>query len=607
MRIALVQHNPTVGALRSNAAGIARFAEQATDAGARLIVFPELALTGYPPRDLLMQDGFLRDVREVALHLREDLPDGATIIVGAPWRPSDGQSTPWDFHHGARPTNSVLVYRDGHIIERYDKRLLPTYDVFDEHRYFQPGRRTSVVDVDGVRVGLAICEDLWRGVDVELDARYAGMPDPIEELVQRGVDLIVNASASPFAVNKRARQRDILSRHVRRFGIPLATTNQVGGNDDLIFDGHAGLHVPTPPDGMRADERFGSSLIAAGPGFEEALVLADLPMARGIGEAHPTETQDPLMSVDRAELLWKALVLGIRDYCRKSGFASVLLGLSGGIDSALVACLASAALTPERVLCVAMPSRYSSRGSVEDAASLARTLGVRLLEIPIESMHAAAEAALAPAFAAMRPGLDGGVAEENLQSRIRGTTLMALSNKSGAMLLSTGNKSELAVGYCTLYGDMNGGLAVLSDITKQDVYAIARWADAYPERAGLAPRGAALIPESTLTKPPSAELRPDQRDEDTLPPYAVLDEVIERYVERLQDPIEIVEQTGFEPEVVARIVRLIDLNEYKRKQMPIGLKVTGVAFGRGRRRAIAQGYRPDLALLRSAGAVSRRG
>lgn len=600
MRIALVQTNPTIGALRANAAGIARYAQQAADSGARLIVFPELALTGYPPRDLLMQDGFLRDVRAVALELRAELPDGPTIVVGSPWRPPIDTTRPDDWSDHARPTNSALIYRDGHLIERYDKRLLPTYDVFDEHRYFKPGRRAVVVDVDGVGVGISICEDLWRGVDVGLDERYANEPDPVQELVDAGAAIIVNPSASPFAVSKRHRQREIVAGHVAQHGVWVVTTNQVGGNDDLVFDGHAAAYTPRPSsDGKEAGPR----LIAAGPGFEEAVVLADLGVSPG--SVTPATTVDPLQASDRLELLWKALVLGVRDYCRKTGFGSVLLGLSGGIDSALVACIAAAAIGPEKVLSVAMPARHSSAGSVTDAEQLAATLGMRLLTIPIEPMHATAETTLAPAFEALGCDPSPGITEENLQSRLRGVTLMALSNKTGAMLLTTGNKSELAVGYCTLYGDMNGGLAVLSDITKQDVYALARWVNANSATTGLAgdADGQGPIPASTLTKPPSAELRPGQRDQDTLPPYELLDDCIERYVERLQDPKAIVEETGYDPTVVARIVRLIDLNEYKRKQMPIGLKVTTIAFGRGRRRPLAQGYRPDLSLLTTAEAA----
>lgn len=589
MRIALVQMNPTIGALRANAAAISRFAEQAADAGARLIVFPELSVTGYPPRDLLLQDRFLRDVHEVALRLREDLPDGPAIVVGSPWRPPLGAERvdAWSDH--ARPTNSMLVYRDGHLIERYDKRLLPTYDVFDEHRYFKPGTRAVVVEVDGVGVGLSICEDLWRGIDVGLDERYANEPDPVAELVDAGARIIVNPSASPFAVSKRNRQREIVARHVRRHGVFLATTNQVGGNDDLIFDGHAAVYAP----GAGSDgEGHAAQLIAAGPGFVETVLLADLDLKSNHAPP-PATVNDPLREADRLELLWHALVLGVRDYCRKTGFTTALLGLSGGIDSALTACIAAAALSPERVLGVAMPSRFSSDGSVTDADELARGLNLRLLNIPIEPMHRVAEDAIAPAYAALECDPEPGVAEENLQSRLRGLTLMALSNKTGAILLTTGNKSELAVGYCTLYGDMNGGLAVLSDITKQDVYALSRWINENPLRCGF-PVGLVAIPESTISKSPSAELRPDQRDEDTLPPYALLDDVIERYVERLQDPREIVAETGYDAATVSRIVRLIDVNEYKRKQMPIGLKVTTIAFGRGRRRPLAQGYRADV-------------
>lgn len=566
MRLALVQLNPTIGDLDANAASIAGWTARAAEAGADLVVFPELALTGYPPRDLLLHESFIRATADQVGRLGRAVDGRVAVVVGAPMVRADGPASAL--------TNSLVVLRGGGVAARYDKRLLPTYDVFDEDRYFVPGDAPVIVEVGGMRVGLSVCEDLWRGQDVGFAERYLRCADPVAELVAppgggAGADLIVNPSASPFVLGKGARHRGLLSGLAQRHHVHVAGVNQVGGNDELVFDGHAAVYDPS------------GTLVRAGPGFEEAMVVCDLPARGGA-------VPDPLGACGPEELLFRALVLGVRDYCRKTGFSSVVLGLSGGIDSAVVAVLAAAAMGPEHVLALSMPSRYSSPGSRDDAFALADALGIRCVSVPIEGPQRAFEGALAELFAGRGPD----VTEENLQSRIRGTVLMAASNKFGNLLLTTGNKSELAVGYCTLYGDMNGGLAVISDVSKQQVYRLAEWINANPGRLGdrLRPAGPP-IPRASITKPPSAELRPDQTDQDTLPPYAVLDEILERIVERRQAPARVAAETGFDAAVVRRVARMIDLAEFKRRQAPIGLKVTGVAFGSGRRMPVAQRWR----------------
>jgi len=591
MRLALVQANPTIGDLDANAALIEKFAAQARDLGADLVVFPELFLCGYPPKDLLIQNGFLEACVYTARRVGASASRGLTLVFGCPLPIDPGSlATGAAWKHGI--ANALLVYRDGQHIEHYDKRLLPTYDVFDEDRYFTPGQRSVVIDVAGMRVGLSICEDLWRGHDVGFSSRYTGVPDPVDELVGPqpsgsgmlpGAQLIINPSASPFVMGKGRRHRDILIKHATRHRVYVAAVNQVGGNDELIFDGHAAIYGPN------------GLLVAAAPGFVDHLLIHDLDPA----QQRPTEitTGDPLLYANDEELVYNALVLGVRDYCRKTGFKSAVLGLSGGIDSAVCCVLAAAALGPQSVLGASLPSRYSSAGSQDDARDLAARLGVPYTTIPIEGPFTSLESALAPAFAGRTPD----VAEENMQSRIRGTILMGLSNKLGHILLTTGNKSELAVGYCTLYGDMNGGLAVLSDMSKMWVYRLAQWMNANFERLGISPPlGGPLtappIPLATITKPPSAELRANQTDQDSLPPYDILDSIIEAYVERRESPQQIVDQTGHDTKLIARIIRLIDLSEFKRKQAAIGLKVTSVAFGSGRRVPIAQRWRPEREL-----------
>lgn len=571
MRLALAPLNPTVGDLTANADLAINAIVEARDAGADLVVLPELVLCGYPPKDLLWQQGFVEAAMREARRIAAAATD-IVAIVGVPWRDP------------RRPVirNSLLVLRDGRLTDRYDKRLLPTYDVFDEDRYFAPGDRALVVPVADRRVGLAICEDLWRGDDAGFASRHHGRPDPVTELVKAGADLIVSPSASPFVLGKSTAQRDILKQHAARHHITLASVNQFGGNDDLVFDGHAAIVQP--------DASGGASTIATGAPFASDILIHDLSR----DEPSARTPLDPLIAATGELLLWKALTLGVRDYVHKTGFSRVVLGLSGGIDSAVTACIAAGALGARNVLTIGMPSRYSSSGSVTDAEELAHAIGSTFVLAPITRMHDIAEQEITPHFKTLGVDAPPGVTEENIQSRLRGLTLMAFSNKSGALLVSTGNKSELAVGYCTLYGDMNGGLAILSDVSKTQVYALAKWINAHHAECGF---DSPPIPKSTITKPPSAELKPDQTDQDTLPPYDELDEIIERYVERRQSPERIVAETRVAPEVVARVIRLIDVNEYKRKQTAIGLKVTSVAFGSGRRYPIAQGWRPERALL----------
>lgn len=580
MRTALIQTNPTVGDIPANTARMGLLANEAIAAGAELLVFPELAICGYPPRDLLLHEGFVQACASAAEEFGRRHSRNATLVFGCPLpvrrHGLDAASDP----HGI--ANSLLVFRDGQRIARYDKRLLPTYDVFDEDRYFEPGEEAVVIDVPttaGVRrVGLAICEDLWKGEDAGFASRYQRDPDPVAALAAAGADTIVSPSASPFVLGKGGRHRDILTKHARRHGLAIASVNQVGGNDDLVFDGHAAA--------FDAHARP----LAFGPGFEEAITIVDIPA--GAGSTRADAPTDPLLDAAPEALLYHALVLGTRDYLHKTGHDRALLGLSGGIDSAVTCAIAVAALGPGHVLGVAMPGKYSSGHALDDARLLAANLDVRLVTAPIAPPFDGFRSALDAAFAEIGQPLLGqampDVTEQNLQSRARGVITMALSNRTGALLLTTGNKSEIAVGYCTLYGDMNGGLAVLSDVTKIQVYRLARWINRHHQDAGF---DRPPIPESSITKPPSAELAPGQLDADSLPAYEVLDEIVERYVERKQSVSTIVAESGIDREVVDRITRLIDLNEYKRKQTAIGIKVTSVAFGSGRRVPIAQRWR----------------
>jgi NAD+ synthetase len=560
MRLCLDGLNPTVGAIDLNRDRIAERIRSARAAGVDLVVFPELAICGYPPRDLLLEDGFVEACEQAVASLAEET-SGIAAAIGLPARdPRAPDARRWN--------NAVAVYRDGRPVGRCDKRLLPTYDVFDEDRYFVPGDGATVIDIAGRRVGFAVCEDLWRGEDVGFASRYRTGPDPVGELAQAGAEIVVSPSASPFVLGKIDTHERILAAHGRRHGIWLASVNQLGANDDLIFDGRSLLVDPG-----------GRTLRRTRP-FHEARLTVDL---------QDELTASPEPAPEKIDELIDALALGIRDYLRKTGFSDALIGLSGGIDSAVTAALAAIALGPERVLGVSMPGRYSTDHSKSDAARLAEQLGVRYESIPIGQPFDGFGGAIDPALERIgEPALGSelpDVAEENLLSRCRGTILMTLSNRTGALLLTTGNKSELAVGYCTLYGDMNGGLAVLSDVPKGDVYAVARRLNEAPGRHGMA---GSPIPQAILNKPPSAELAPDQRDQDSLPAYEVLDEIVARHVERRQSAEAIVRETGFDPTEVRRVVRMTALSEYKRKQAPLGLKVRGVAFGAGRRMPVAQ-------------------
>ncbi len=569
--------NPTVGDVEGNARQIVGAIESARRAGADLVVLPELCVCGYPPRDLLLQEGFVAACVSAAKRVGEEHTAGITAIFGVPL-PVEGERA------GGLVANGLVAYRDGKLVGRYDKRLLPTYDVFDEDRYFTPGARAEVVEVETrgggrVRVGLSICEDLWRGDDAGFSSHYRGAPDPVEELVRAGAEVIVSPSASPFVLGKHEKHRMICAEHARMHGRWVASVNQGGANDELVFDGHAMVFAP------------GGGLTACTALFGGEALMLDVEV-KGRGAASVRGGGAGVTPARDEHLLFLALTTGIREYLRKCGFKSALLGLSGGIDSALTAALAVAAIGSENVLGVAMPSMYSSGHSVEDAYALAKNLGMRCVTVPIEEPMGGFRAVLDPMFRSEGLSTLGAtlpdLTEENLQSRVRGTILMAISNRTGSIVLTTGNKSELAVGYCTLYGDMNGGLAVLSDVSKHWVYALSRWMNQNASMCGFA---VPPIPLRSIEKAPSAELRPGQTDQDSLPAYPVLDEILRRYVEGRQNAGSVAKETGYDEGMVRKIVRMIDLSEYKRKQAAIGLKVTTVAFGSGRRWPVAQGWR----------------
>jgi NAD+ synthetase len=550
MRVALCQIDPTVGDLDGNVERVLDGARRASAAGARLVVLPELALTGYPPRDLLDRPRFVKDGLEALRRVADGAPADVILLVGFVATAEE--------RVGRRLYNAAAVIAGGGVSQVVHKRLLPTYDVFDEDRYFRPGEPSAPIEVDGVRIGVTICEDIWNDVDVPVRAR-AYENNPIADLRAAGAELIVNLSASPFTLAKRIARSDMLAGVARKHNVPIVFVNQVGGNDDLLFDGSSAIYGP---DG---------SLWARAAAWEEDLLVADV--APG-GEIRPTPETDEAAALD-------ALTLGVRDYALKCGFREAVLGLSGGIDSALVACVAARALGPDNVLAVAMPTRYSSKGSLTDAEALANALGVKYRVIGIDDVFQSYLDELGPHLDALGPAPPGDVTFENVQARIRCAVLMAISNRFGSLLLTTGNKSEIAVGYCTLYGDMAGGLAVISDLPKTFVYRVAREINRQAGRD--------VVPEAILTKPPSAELRENQTDQDSLPPYDVLDAILERYVED-QCAVDDIVAAGFDDATVRRVVRMVRTNEYKRRQMPPGLIVTKKAFGPGRRYPIAQRY-----------------
>lgn len=551
MKIAIAQIDPVVGDIDGNKDKIIRQIEQAQSVGAHLMVTPELCIFGYPPKDLLLRKNLIQKnvdaLQQIADHCKE-----ITAVIGC--------VLPNSNNSGRGIFNSAAVCRDGKILTSYNKMLLPTYDVFDEARHFDPGNEVQVIDIpansDTIRIGLTICEDLWN--DEQFEGRRVYNQDPIKQTVQAGAQLLINISASPFRVRVQKHRESLFIRQIKEHRIPLILVNQVGGNDDLLFDGASLV--------LGAD----GGVLARAKSFEEDLLIYDFDPANpkpGRIETYP----------DDLESIRYGLVLGMKDYLEKCGFEEVVIGLSGGIDSALTAALAVEALGANRVHGVAMPSRYSSNHSIEDAKQLAKNLGIELLTIGIEDVHHAYEKSLSVCFTKVQPD----TTEENIQARIRGNLLMALSNKFGWLLITTGNKSEWAVGYCTLYGDMCGGLAVLNDIPKTTVYALAKLINKTT--------GKEMIPDRSITKTPSAELKENQSDQDTLPPYDLLDAVLEHYVEHDRSVDEIV-SLGFNREVVKRIATLVDRNEYKRKQAPVGLKVTSRAFGSGRRMPIAAKY-----------------
>ena len=551
MRIALCQLDPTVADLSGNSRSILDAAQRAHEEGADLAVFSELCLTGYPPKDLLDRHSFIRDQRAQLDALAAVLPASLACLVG--------------FVHEAEPVlgrtlrNAAALCRGGRVEAVIDKRLLPTYDVFDEDRHFASGGPSAPLEIAGLRVGVTICEDIWNDVEAPIAQRRYPV-DPVQELADAGIDLLVNLSASPFTLPKRLARPAMLADVARRIARPVVFVNQVGGNDDLLFDGDSTLFA--------AD----GTTLARLSRFRPDFAVVDLEAGGVVRDGSETDAAAAL----------EALTLGVRDYATKCGFAGVVLGLSGGIDSALTAAIAVRALGAENVLGLALPTRYSSTHSLEDAHALADNLGMRCRDVSIDAMFQASLDTLTPELDALGSARAGDVTFENVQARLRCVTLMAASNRLGLLLLTTGNKSEVAVGYCTLYGDMAGGLAVISDLPKTFVYEVARELNAQAGRA--------IIPERTLTKPPSAELRPDQKDSDSLPDYPTLDAILERHVEQHQTIDEIV-AAGFDQAVVTRIVGLVRGNEYKRRQMPPGLIVTKKAFGPGRRYPIAQGYR----------------
>jgi len=541
LRVALLQINPTAGDISGNSALIVRAARRAQHLGADLLVTPELALMGYLPRDLLMNQGFVRRSCQALHQIALELAGAPPLLVGV--------ATPNPSEMG-RPLFNSAVLLHGGVGQAFHKTLLPTYDVFDEDRYFEPAPGPQILELNGWRLGISICEDVWNDRDFWQRRRYH--EDPIEMLAESGAQAIVNLSSSPFIAGKQTLRERMLGHMAQKYKMPVAYVNQVGGNDDLIFDGRS----------CAFDAK--GNLFARAAGFREDVIIADLSASTGTVAPDDFETE--------AEI-WNALALGIRDYAAKTRFSTVLLGLSGGIDSALTAAIAADAVGPENVLGVLMPSCYSSTGSVDDSIELARNLGIRTLTLPIAGIMETYDSVLTEAFQGREPD----VTEENIQSRIRGNLLMALSNKFGSLLLTTGNKSEMSVGYCTLYGDMNGGLAVIADLPKMMVYRVSRWRN----------RRRPDIPESILTKAPSAELRPNQTDQDSLPPYDLLDQILELHIEQCHSAEEIIAK-GYDEPTVRRVLRLVRIAEFKRKQAAPVLKVTSRAFGTGWRMPIVR-------------------
>ena len=544
MKVLMAQINPTIGDLEGNLGRIRNAIEKGGALGADLVVFSEMALSGYPCRDLLDKPEFISANAQALERLIQQARGPAVLIGHFAERQADT---------GKRLANCATLFENGAVLARHEKILLPAYDVFDELRYFQPGDKATVILFKGQRLGITICEDIWN-----IPGFYDrdGYPrNPVTELAREGVDCLINLSASPYRIGRGVRRLELAREIIKETGAPLLLVNQVGGNDDLLFDGHS-----------FALNSAGETLAQA-RGFEEDSVLVDLQSPAN--EATAWERCEE-------EEIFKALVLGVRDYLNKCGYKKAVLGLSGGIDSSVVAVIAKEALGADHVTGISMPSVYTADASQEDAQALARCLGIRFETIPIGSVFGAYKDSLRGLFG----DTPEDVTEENIQARIRGNLLMAVSNKWGSMVLSTGNKSEMSVGYCTLYGDMAGGLSVISDVLKTRVYRLARWIN----------RGGEVIPDRVLTRPPTAELRPNQTDQDSLPPYDVLDAILEAYVER-HESVEEIARLGYDPALVREVTGKVDNNEYKRNQSAPGLKITGKAFGSGRRLPIAQRFR----------------
>jgi len=556
MKICLAQINPTIGAFKQNAGKICKSINAARKQGADLVIFPEMSVVGYPPKDLLEFSGFV-DSNLKALEEIKSSTYGIAAIVGFVDRNVE--------QRGKALHNAAAYIKNRKIVSRHYKSLLPTYDVFDEDRYFEPTHNISIAKISGRKFGISICEDAWGA-----DAVWPGTihhKDPVECMINQGAEIIINISASPFTIGKQDARLKMLTGHAKRYNVPIVFVNQIGGNDDLVFDGNS---LVINKKGVVVDRASG---------FKEDLLMVEFKGSDvNAGESKLRADKKKTRCVageGNVESVYKALVLGTRDYVKKCGFKKAVIGLSGGIDSAVTAVIAVKALGSKKVLGVTMPSSFSSKGSVEDSVVLAEKLGIDCQVIPIKSIYNAYTKTLSGIFA----GLPFDVTEENLQARIRGKILMAISNKHGYLVLTTGNKSELAVGYCTLYGDMCGGLAVISDIPKTMVYDLAEYINRRKE----------IIPVDTIEKPPSAELRPNQKDQDSLPPYDVLDGVLMAYIEETKDVGDIVGM-GYDESLVKDIISKVDRNEYKRKQAAPGLKVTTKAFGTGRRMPLAQRY-----------------
>ncbi|BAQ64157.1 NAD+ synthase [Geminocystis sp. NIES-3709] len=549
MKISIAQLNPIIGDIENNAKKIREKAELAVKEGAKLLLTPELSLCGYPPRDLLLNQSFVDVMSEKLQQLALEIPSQIYVLVGTVTFNSLA-------HEQGKKNlyNSTALINNGKIYQIYHKRLLPTYDVFEEDRYFSAGNDVNFFILDGVKIGVTICEDLWN--DEQFWGKKNYSINPIQDLVNEDIDLIVNLSASPYIVGKQKLREGLLKHIVNKYKIPIIYVNQVGGNDDLIFDGFScGVNKQ-------------GEIIARCYPYQEDLIYLEL--EKNNKDLSSNYVQDLIDSEEKE--IYQALVLGVKDYARKCGFTKAILGLSGGIDSALVATIAVSALGKDNVFGVLMPSPYSSDHSVIDAEKLVNNLGIKSEKISIQEGMKSFDFMLNPLF----KNTEFGIAEENLQSRIRGTLLMAIANKFGYLLLSTGNKSEMAVGYCTLYGDMNGGLAVIADVPKTKVFNICKWINKDEE----------IIPNNILVKPPSAELKPNQKDEDSLPPYDILDDILERYITQHQS-LNDIEKAGHNLETIKKVVKLVDRAEFKRKQAPPGLKITDRAFGTGWKMPIA--------------------